>query len=93
MNIDASFLKCYPSVNVIGDEYEILFHVRERGLCYVKIKDTLYYEDNSGVLPSEKTVVKVRVPMAELDLAREYEIYFRASKDRKAYFSLFEIFF
>ena len=89
MNIEASFLKCYPSVNVIGDEYEILFHVRERGLCYVKIKDTLYYEDNSGVLPSEKTVVKVRVPMAELDLAREYEIYFRASKDRKAYFSLF----
>ena len=51
---DLDFLYCTPTVFVIGKEYEILINLNEFGLCFVKIGDTLYYEDNSGVLPSER---------------------------------------
>ncbi len=84
-----SFLACLPTVFVIGDEYEILINLNAFGLCFVRVGDTLYYEENSGVLPSERTVVKIRVPQGALDLVKEYEIVFRQTDARKAYWSTF----
>lgn len=82
-------MQCAPSVFVIGEEYEILINLTGFGLCFIKIGDTLYYEENSGVLPSERTVVKIRIPQEALDRAREYEIVFRATEERKSYWSTF----
>ncbi len=82
-----SFLKCNPSVFVIGDEYEILVLLKENGICYIEIADNFYYEENSGVLSSEKNYVKIRVPQKVLDKACSYKIIYRQSLDRKAYFS------
>ena len=86
---DRDFLYCLPTVFVIGNEYEILINLNEFGICFIKIGDTLYYEENSGVLPSERTVVKIRVPQSELDLAKEYEIIYRKTNERKRYWSTF----
>ena len=84
-----TFLYCNPTVFVIGNEYEILINLREFGLCFLKVGDTVYYEENSGVLPSERTVVKIRVPQSELDKAKEYEIIYRKTEERKGYWSTF----
>ena len=84
-----NFLYCSPTVFVIGNDYEILINLSAFGICFVKVGDTLYYEENSGVLPSERTVVKIRVPQAALHLAKEYEIIYRQTNERKGYFSTF----
>lgn len=83
------FLYCTPTVFVIGNEYEILINLNTFGLCFVKVRDAIYYEENSGVLPSERTALKVRVPQSALDSAKEYEIIFRQTEDRKSYWSTF----
>lgn len=84
-----SFLYCKPSVFVIGNEYEILVNLNAFGLCFIKVGETLYYEENSGVLPSERTIVKIRVPQSELDKAKSYEIIYRQTDNRKSYWSTF----
>ena len=84
-----NFLYCKPSVFVIGNEYEILINLNSFGICIVKVGETLYYEENSGVLPSERTVVKIRVPQCELDKAKKYEIVFRETEKRESYWSTF----
>ena len=85
-----SFLYCKPSVFVIGQEYEILLNLKTNGICFVEIGDAVYYEENSGVLPSERTVVKIRVPQSVLNQAKEYSVIFRETEDRKSYFSTFK---
>lgn len=83
------FLSCTPTVFVIGKEYEIVLHLNAFGLCFLKVGDALYYEDNAGVLPSERTILKIRVPQEALDAAKEYEVIFRETEERKRYWSLF----
>lgn len=83
------FLSCKPTVFVIGKEYEIVLHLNAYGICFLKIGDKLYYEDNAGVLPSERTALKIRVPQSVLDTAKEYEVIFRETEERKRYWSVF----
>ena len=83
------FLYCTPTVFVVGKEYEILINLKAFGICFVKIGEALYYEENSGVLPSERTVVKIRVPQGVLDAAKGYEVVFREDNERKSYWSTF----
>ena len=85
-----SFLYCKPSVFVIGQEYEILLNVKTYGICFIEIEDKIFYEENSGVLPSERTVVKIRVPQSVLDSVKEYSVIFRETEDRKSYYSTFK---
>ncbi len=85
-----SFLKHSPLVFVIEDKYEILLNLNEYGLVSLTVGDVIYYEDNSGVLPSERTLVRIRVPQSELNSARGYSINYRKTVVRRAYFSEFE---
>ncbi len=81
------FLKCIPSVFVINDDYEILVITENNGVIGVKVGDEIFYEENSGVLCSEKNFAKIRLPQAVLNNAKKYEVVFRKTIDRKAYFS------
>lgn len=83
------FLYCTPSVFVIGNEYEILINLNTFGICFVKVGEKLYYEENSGILPSERTIVKIRLPQAALDQAGSYEVIFRRTKERSSYWPTF----
>ena len=85
-----SFLDCSPSVFVIGNEYEILLNLTEHGLVSLEVGEDVYYEENSGALPTERTIVKIRLPQSALDAARHYRVVFRKAIDRKAYFSELE---
>lgn len=84
-----SFLKAEPSVFVIGDSYELLFCLSDFGLLSLSVGGELYYEENAGCLPSERTVCRIRVPQAALDAAGSYELVYRKTVERRAYFSLF----
>ena len=81
------FLKFAPSVYVIGDEYEICVAVKEFGLVTVKIGDEIFYEENSGVLPTERLYARIRIPQERLDSAGAYSIVFRKTIERKSYWS------
>ncbi len=82
-----SFLICPPSVCVINDQYEILLNSKQKGIFAIKIKDRLFYAQNSGVLSSEKKYAKIRVKQSILDKAKGYQVVYRQTIDRKAYFS------
>ncbi|MBQ8296057.1 MAG: metallophosphoesterase [Clostridia bacterium] len=82
-----SFLSCTPSVFVIGQEYEILLNAESTGIFIVNVDGEMYYEENSGVLSSEKKFAKIRIPQSKLNAAKEYEVIFRETIERKAYFS------
>lgn len=85
-----SFLRCKPAVFVVGSSYEFLFNLNAYGLCYVQIGDAIYHEECTGVLPSERLTVKIRVPQTVLDEAKGYTVLYRATQERKSYFSTFQ---
>ena len=85
-----SALRFAPSVFVIGDEYEVLLCLTDPALVSLSVGGETYYEENSGALPSERTVARIRLPQAALDAARGYEVVTRKTIKRKAYFSEFE---
>lgn len=82
-----SFLQCTPCVFVIGKEYEILVHAKTKGIFSVVVGGEEYDPANSGVLSSEKTFAKIRVPQSALNEAKGYEVVFRETINRKGYFS------
>lgn len=82
-----NFLNCSPSVCVINTDYEILLNSEKNGIFAIKIENSVYYEENSGALSSEKCFAKIRVPQEVLDRACAYTVLFRESINRKAYFS------
>ena len=81
------FLSCKPTVTVINEDYEILLNSTENGILSVNIGDEKYYEENTGVLSSEKNYAKIRVPQAALDKEKRYTVAFRKSIKRVAYYS------
>lgn len=82
-----SFLKSNPTVFVIGNDYEVVFSLKENGICSLLVGGETYYEENTGVLSSEKNYAKIRVPQKALDKTKEYTVKYRKSINRKAYFS------
>ena len=85
-----SFLYCKPTVFVIGNDYEILINLKEFGLCYIRVGGEFFYEPNSGVLPSERKVLKIRVPQGKLDSERSYSIIYREKIVRSSYVTEFK---
>lgn len=84
------FLKAYPIVYAIGDEYEIFVLTKSNGIISVLVEGVNYYEKNSGCLDSEKNYAKIRIKQSILDVQKTYSICFRKTIRRKAYFSEFE---
>lgn len=84
------FLSCNPIVFVIGKEYEILINTVENGIVTIKIGGNVYYEENAGVLYSEKNYTKIRVPSEVLNEEKRYTVIYRRTIEKKAYYSEFE---
>lgn len=82
-----SFLYCDPIVFVINDEYEVLVLTKENGIIYIEIDGVNYYENNSGVLSSEKNYAKIRIPQKVLNKYKKYGVVYKKTIKRKAYFS------
>ena len=82
-----SFLTCAPAVFVIGKEYEILINAKENGILSLEIEGEEYFEENAGVLATERAYAKIRVPQAVLDKAKAYTVIYHKTINHKAYFS------
>ena len=82
-----SFLLCPPTVFVIDDEYEILVNAKKNGIIGIQIDGKTYYEENSGVLSSEKDYAKIRLPQTVLNEAKAYAVSYRESINRRGYYS------
>lgn len=82
-----SFLYCDPIIFVINDEYEVLVLTKENGIIYIEIDGVNYYENNSGVLSSEKNYAKIRIPQKVLNKYKKYGVVYKKTIKRKAYFS------
>lgn len=83
-----NFLQCFPSVFVVGQEYEIILSAKVKGLACVEIAGEKYYEDFAGILPTERIAHKIRVPQSALDNAERYTLLFKAVPNRQAYFTV-----
>lgn len=83
-----SFLKFTPSVFVIGEDYEIVAMTEASGIISVIVGGEEYYEENSGVLSTERCFAKIKIPQYLLDREKKYTISFRECVNRKAYFSM-----
>ena len=84
------FLRCNPSVFVVEDNYVILVNVKEQGIISILVDGVRYYEENSGALSSQKTFAKICIPQDALNNAKTYEVAFKKTIKRQAYFSQFE---
>lgn len=82
------FLDNFPTVCAVKNEYQIIGCVKEYGTVCVEINGIRYYEQNSGVLPSQKFNFKISVPMEKLDLSGKYSIIYKRVLNRKKYFSV-----
>ncbi len=82
-----SFLYCTPTVFVVGNEYEILAVAEKNGIIFAEIAGEKYYEENSGVLSSEKNYAKIRVPQSVLNEAKTYTIVYKETINRRSYYS------
>lgn len=80
-----SFLRFAPTVCAIGEDYEILISLKEAGLCLVSAGGNEYYENNSGVLPTERRFLKIRVPQQTLNTEKKYTVVFRKCESRVSY--------
>lgn len=82
-----NFLLCEPTVFVVEDRYVISFFTRENGLATVLVDGTVFYEDNSGVLATNKNFFKIEIPQGLLDEKKKYTVRFRRLIARKSYYS------
>ena len=82
-----NFLRFNPAVYVIGDEYEIAIALSAFGRVEVQIGNNVFFEENSGVLPTERLYAKIRVPQSILDSFGKYKILFQKTLERKSYWS------
>ena len=85
-----SFLKCNPTVFVVKKNYMIVVVTNDNGICSLKIGKKVFFEDNSGVLFSNKNYHKFIVSQKFLDSARKYTVCFRKTIERRSYCSEFE---
>ena len=83
-----TFLKSPPIVFVIENQYEIAIHTISNGIAYLRIAGEFFYPENSGCLSTEKSYTKIRVPQEKLNAAKKYEVIFKKTVNRRAYFSV-----
>ncbi|MBQ4323724.1 MAG: metallophosphoesterase [Clostridia bacterium] len=84
--MENEMLKTHPAVFAVGDEYQIMVCVKAPCLMWVKVGDEKFYDDSNGILRSNVTTHRMRVPAECLNEAKEYTVCWRKIIDRKPYF-------
>ena len=78
-------LKFSPAVFAVEENYQIFVTVSTPALVRIKVGDKFYSDHINGVRPSQKSVHRFTVPMAELDNAGRYEVFCRPLPERLPY--------
>ena len=80
-------MKTTPAVFAVADEYQIMVQIDDPVLFSVRVGDEEYFDESNGIMRSLSELHRVRVPMAELDRAKEYTVCIRPLLHRKPYFT------
>ena len=78
-------LKAAPAVFAVEDNYQIFVTVSSPALVRIKIGNKFYSDHINGVRPTQKSVHRFTVPMAELEKAGRYEVFCRPMPQRLPY--------
>ena len=84
--MENEMLKTHPAVFAVGDEYQIMVCVKSPCLMWVQVGDEKYYDESNGILRSNVSTHRMRVPAAVLDSAKGYTLCWRKIIDRKPYY-------
>lgn len=79
-------LKTHPAVFAVGDEYQIMVCVKAPCLMWVQVGDEKFFDESNGILRSNVTTHRMKVPSEVLNSVGEYRICWRKIIDRKPYF-------
>lgn len=74
-----------PTVFVVNDEYQIVYHSNLDGLAWVEVDGIKYYDEYAGIIKSETSHHNVAVPMEALDKAGSYTVCFAPVEKRDPY--------
>ena len=80
------YMLAYPTVFAVGHNYNIFVPFDVEVIMWVKVGNTVYYDDCNGILRSNTNMHKVELPMDALDTAREYTVVYKKMIERKPYF-------
>lgn len=84
--MENEMLKTHPAVFAVEDEYQIMVCVNAPCLMWVQVGEEKYFDESNGILRSNVTTHRMRVPASELNAAKEYTLCWRKIIDRKPYF-------
>lgn len=76
-----------PAVFAVGETYQIMAPVDRDLVMGVEIAGKRYYDHSNGILRSDTRIHRVTVPMAELDRAGWYTVFYREIIERVPYWS------
>lgn len=79
--------KISPVVFALGDSYLIAVPVQEETTMWVKIGDEIFCDEDNGIFRSSPGVRKVFIPAKLLETEKNYTIFLRKIRERKAYFT------
>lgn len=81
------FLRSNPNVFIVENEYQITCVAKDNGLFWIEILGEKFFEENNGVLSTEKNYAKISVDKSILDRACEYTVCYKKTIERKLYAS------
>lgn len=76
-----------PAVFIVGENYEIIFVTKNKGVGFIKIGEIEYYDTNCGIVRSESKIHKVYIPKSELDTAKEYTVCYAYMAVHECYYA------
>lgn len=79
-------LSTFPTVFAVGNTYQIIVPFTKEAVVWVRVGETLYYDDANGILRSAASLHRIEVPMQALDSAKQYTLAYRVMTERKPYF-------
>ena len=76
-----------PCVFLVGEDYQILFNTRVKGMGEVRVGRETYRDEALGLMRWADTIHRITVPQRALDEARRYTIRFAPLEERIPYFT------
>lgn len=85
--MENEIIKTHPAVFAVEDEYQIMVCVTCPVLMWVQVGDEKFFDDSNGILRSNVTTHRMRVPAELLNSAGAYTLCYRKIVNRKPYFT------
>lgn len=84
--MENEMLKTHPAVFAVEDEYQIMVCVKSPCLMWVQVGNEKFFDESNGILRSNVTTHRMKVPAELLNQEKKYTVCWRKIIDRKPYF-------